>query len=193
MFSALGIRDACFACSARSSKLRKIPSAGFAARDFWNASENFTGDDAGYLPDINPDGLPELPVGCGMSEQAAACLQCYAAAQGHLQGMMLLLERLRASYDSTKRYVDAAISFGDNVSGIHAVSGLSWQTQRRGIVRQFEQFGRTYEGKREEMMSSLRRALDEINACEAQYFSNPDWFSRYGFVYYQFMDSRYKH
>jgi hypothetical protein len=167
--------------------------AGFAAGDFWNASENFTGDDAGYLPDINPDGLPELPVGCAMSEQSEACLQCYAAAQDHLQGVMLLLERLRASYDSTRRYTDAAISFGDNVSGIHAVSGLAWQTQRRGIMRQFEQFEGTYEGKREGMMSSLRRALDEINACEAQYFSNPDWFSRYGFVYYQFMDSRYKH
>jgi hypothetical protein len=188
-----GERDRFDQGSAPFDFLNAIVQAGFAARDYWNASENFTGDDEGYLPDVDPDSMPELPVGCGMSDQAEACVQCYAAAQDHLQGMMLLLERLRASYDSTKRYTDASISFGDNVSGIHAVSGLAWQTQRRGIMRTFEQFTRTYEEKRVGMMGSLRRALDEINTCESQFFNNPDWYSRFGFVYYQFMDARYRH
>ncbi|MGE3274159.1 MAG: hypothetical protein AB7O67_03535 [Vicinamibacterales bacterium] len=166
---------------------------GRAAREFWEASDAFSNEDAGYTPDLNPDGMPDLPVGCAMTDNAAGCAACYQQAQGKLQGMMLLLERLRAIGESTRRYTTAALAFGDNVSGIHGVSGLAWQSQRGGIVQQLAGFERTYESKRQDMMGSLRRALDDVAACEAEYFDNPDWFNRYGFIYYQFMDARYKH
>jgi hypothetical protein len=157
-----------------------------------NEHRAFTPSDAGLVPDFNPDGSPTLPVGCLLNDDAAACARCYQSAQGHLNGSRMLLERLRAIYEGTKRYVDASVSFGDNVSGIHAVQGLAWQSERRSIMAEFEKFERTHEDKRQGMMRGLRAALDEIATCEAQYFNNPDWFNRYGFIYYQFMEARYK-
>ncbi len=160
--------------------------------NWWNEHLNFTPSDEGISPDYSPDGSPNLPVGCMMNDNAEACNACYTQAQGRLNGSRQLLERLRALYEGTKRYVDASVSFGDNVSGIHAVTGLAWQTERRTIMREFENFEKTHEEKRRGMMEGLRAALDEIASCEATYFNNPDWFNRYGFIYYQFMEARYK-
>ena len=157
-----------------------------------NEHRSFTPHDAGLVPDYSPDGSPTLPVGCALTEEAGECAQCYQQAQGKLNGSRRLLERLRAIYEGTKRYVDASVSFGDNVAGIHAATGLAWQAERRSIMQQFEQFERTHEEKRQGMMRGLRAALDEIATCEATHFNNPDWFSRYGFIYYQFMEARYK-
>jgi len=168
-------------------------SLGENAYNAWRAHEDFTPEDGAYEPNLDPNGLPDLPVGCGMGATGDACTACYATAQDHLVGMMGLLEQLRALYDSTKRYNDAMVSFGDSTSSIHAVSGLAWQAERRTILQTFAHFEQTYEEKRRGMMGSLRRALDEIGSCERDYFNNPDWYSRYGFIYYQFMDSRYKH
>jgi hypothetical protein len=173
--------------------MNSAATAGFSALDYWQASDNFTPEDVTYLPDFEPDGMPQLPVACSLTEDGASCAQCYSTAQRHLQGMMLLLERLRAAYDRTKKYTDASIAFGDNMSNIGPMSGFAWQTQRRGILETFAHFEQTYEQKRQGMMGSLRRALGEIDACEAQYFDNHDWYNRYGFIYYQFMDARYKH
>jgi len=163
-----------------------------SALNWWNEHRDFTPEDEGINPDYSPDGSPTLPVGCMMGENAEACTQCYADAQGRLNGSRRLLERLRGLYEGTKRYVDASVSFGDNVSGIHAVTGLAWQTERRTIMREFENFEKTHEDKRRGMMEGLRAALDAVAACEATYFNNPDWFSRYGFIYYQFMEARYR-
>jgi hypothetical protein len=157
-----------------------------------NEHRSFTPHDEGLVPDYSPDGSPSLPVGCMMNDEAEACNRCYQQAQGKLNGSRRLLERLRALYEGTKRYVDASVSFGDNVSGIHAATGLAWQAERRSIMQYFEKFERTHEEKRQGMMQGLRVALDEIATCEATYFDNPDWFNRYGFIYYQFMEARYR-
>ena len=42
------------------------------------------------------------------------------------------------------------------------------------------------------MMGTLRRALQEVADCEARYFDVQDWYSRYGFIYYTFMEDRYR-
>jgi hypothetical protein len=157
-----------------------------------NEHRSFTPHDAGLVPDYSPDGSPTLPVGCMLTDEAEGCTRCYQQAQGKLNGSRRLLERLRALYEGTKRYVDASVSFGDNVAGIHGATGLAWQAERRSIMQYFEKFERTHEEKRQGMMQGLRTALDEIAACEATYFDNPDWFNRYGFIYYQFMEARYR-
>jgi hypothetical protein len=42
------------------------------------------------------------------------------------------------------------------------------------------------------MLPNLRGALDALGKCEEKYFNEPDWYDRYGFMYYTFMADRYK-
>jgi hypothetical protein len=160
---------------------------------FWDEFQNLTPEDQGYHPDYSPDGQPQLPVGCDLNTDSAAdCRDCYTRAQGRLEVVRSSLEALRAIHASTKLYTDRSIAFGDTVSGVHGVSGLSWQYEKRGIIAQFQRFEQKYDSKYAELMRTLRASLDDISTCEARYFDNPDWFSRYGFMYYQFMEARYR-
>lgn len=143
--------------------------------------------DLEYDPDVRPPGSPSVPVSC----RSEACDQCFTDAQEGLRKAVFSLEKLRIIYKRTKTFTDKAIAFGDNASGIHAVTGLAWQTQRRGIEASLKKFEGTYDGKRPELMGRLRTALDGLAACEARHYANPDWYDRFGFIYYQFMESKY--
>jgi Spy/CpxP family protein refolding chaperone len=173
--------------------LNQMRSGTIAALEWWKMHNDFIPDDSRFRPDYDPAGSPSLPVSCGVWDAAAGgCVECYEQAQARLNGIRHNLERLRAVYESTKRYVDASVAFGDNVSGIHGAMGLAWHAERRGIMASFQKLEKTHEAKRQEMMAVLRSALEELAACEALYFNNPDWYSRFGFMYYQFMDARYR-
>jgi hypothetical protein len=139
--------------------------------------------------DLSPSGAPSVPASCAGD---ATCGQCYQDAVRELNGMRLNLERLRCYYTAYKRFVDASIAFGDNASGIHAVTGLAWQSERAGIVEAMNSLNRTYDTKYAQMMPNLRAALEKVGRCESQYFHEPDWYARFGFVYYSFMSDRYK-
>ncbi len=143
----------------------------------------------GSCMNLSPDGAPQVPASCAGE---STCGECYTAAVRELNGMRLNLERLRCYYAAYKRFVDASISFGDNASGIHAVTGLAWQSERAGILEAMESLNRTYDTKYAQMMPNLRTALTKVAACEAQFFNNPDWYARFGFIYYTFMSDRYK-
>lgn len=134
-------------------------------------------------------GAPPLPSSCA---EGSACGQCFADGRRQLDGMRLNLERLRCTYTAYKRFVDAAVAFGDSTSGIHAVTGLAWQTERAGIMKEFDKLNRTYDTKYQQMLPNLQAALQKIGQCEAQHFNNPDWYNRFGFIYYTFMSDRYK-
>ena len=101
------------------------------------------------------------------------------------------LGRLWCIYTNTKNFNNAAIAFGDNTSGIHAVTGLSWQYARAGIVETYNHFKGTYDSKYIALIASLQRALMQISSCENAY-GEPDWYQRFGFIYYEFMKERYK-
>ncbi len=131
-------------------------------------------------------GAPRLPVSC----RSGACRACYRDAQLALNRAVFTLNRLRILYLRTKNFVDKAIAFGNSASGIHAVSGLAWQNEKRGIEASMEGMNQAFDGKKPELMLGLKAALDKLNACEAEHFGNPDWYNRFGFIYYQFMDSR---
>jgi hypothetical protein len=138
---------------------------------------------------LSSAGAPPLPSNCA---EGSACGQCFADGRRQLDGMRLNLERLRCTYTAYKRYVDAAVSFGDSTSGIHAVTGLAWQTERAGIMKEFQRLQSTYDNKYQAMLPNLQAALQKIGQCEAQFYNNPDWYSRFGFIYYTFMADRYK-
>ena len=158
--------------------------------DFLKQYDPLTPDDQDYDSYHHDPGAPQVPSQCAGSDQCGACFQ---KAHENLNRQRFRLAKLRRIYVSTMRMGKSAIAFGDNVSGIHGLSGLYWQAKGRApIERQMKQFQGTCRNKYEEIIGDLRTALQEVAACEAQFYGEHDWYDRYGFIYYQFMSERYR-
>ncbi len=140
------------------------------------------------VPDLTTDASAMMPSGC---DEEAACSACYEKAISRMNNVRKNLARISCLRINTKKYVESAIAFGDNVSGIHGAMGLAWQNERVGIKAGYEKFKKTYDAKYIEMMESLEVALKEINQCEAQ-FGMWDWYQKAGFIYFEMMKERYK-
>jgi hypothetical protein len=155
-------------------------------RNEWNEIQNFSPSDC--APDFGASGQAMMPSSCVGNQ---ACSECYERAVGELNFIRRQLGRLSCIYNNTKRFNESAIAFGDNMSGIHAVTGAAWQSARGEIVGQFESFKHSYDNKYTDMMGSLQRALQSVSTCEMQY-GLPDWYQRFGFIYFEFMKDKYK-
>ena len=155
-------------------------------RNEWNEIRNFSPGECS--PDFGASSAAMMPSSCAGN---AACGDCYERAVGELNFIRRQLGRLSCIYNNTKRFNESALAFGDNMSGIHAVTGAAWQSARGEIVGQFESFKHTYDRKYADMMTSLQRALQSISTCEQQY-GLPDWYQRFGFIYFEFMKDKYR-
>jgi hypothetical protein len=155
-------------------------------RNEWSEVSNFSPSDC--APDFGASGQSMMPSTCAGNQ---ACSECYERAVGELNFIRRQLGRLSCIYSNTKRFNESAIAFGDNMSGVHAVTGAAWQSARGEIVGQFESFKHSYDKKYTDMMGSLQRALQSISTCEMQY-GLPDWYQRFGFIYFEFMKDKYK-
>jgi hypothetical protein len=155
-------------------------------RNEWNDIANFSNGDC--APDFGASGQAMMPSSCAGNQ---ACSECYERAVGELNFIRRQLGRLSCIYNNTKRFNESAIAFGDNMSGIHAVTGAAWQSARGEIVGQYESFKHSYDNKYTDMIGSLQRALQSIGTCEMQY-GLPDWYQRFGFIYFEFMKDKYK-
>lgn len=145
-------------------------------------------EDGESEPNI-PDGNPGIPSSC---EGNAACGQCYASAIDGLDNTRWRLEKLRAIYASTYRDAKAMISFADGASAVHGVSALAWQTRKIGLTKQLKNLDKVYDDKYAELMRQLHTDLQQYSDCESSVMRVPDWFDRFGFVYYQFLKDYYK-
>jgi len=161
-----------------------------SARELENSYHALTTFDRNCM-DLSPSGSPQIPASCA-GPGHSGCDKCYQDAERELNGMRLNLERLRCYYNAYHNFVTASISFGDTASGIHAVTGLAWQNARAGIVAEFENLKHTYDRKRDQMLPNLQLALQHIGQCESEFFHEPDWYARFGNLYYAFMSDRYK-
>jgi hypothetical protein len=159
-----------------------------AASDLLQSYRALTTADATCM-DLSDAGAPAVPTSCADSD---ACGQCFTDAQRRLDGMRINLERLRCVYTAAKKFSDDAIAFGDSASGVHALTGLAWQTEKRGIQEAVENLKHTYDEKYRQMLPNLRSSLEGLGECEARFFHNNDWYNRFGFIYYTFMADRYK-
>lgn len=148
-------------------------------------------DDIDFDPNFEPPGAPTIPVHCEVSG-GDACRQCYDGAYRKLNFVRHYLEVLRGIYGATKRYTSSAIAFGDSMSGLHGGFGLAWPPERKGIQDAFDKMGNTYDEKYEGYMRELQEGLQALAACEKQYFDEDDWYNRYGFIYYTYMQDRYR-
>ncbi|MEO8549116.1 MAG: hypothetical protein ABI678_04065 [Kofleriaceae bacterium] len=134
---------------------------------------------------------PEVPTGCGTGSARESCSECYTHAYNEINFVRNTLNRLRTILSRTLNYIRNAEGLGDSVSGIHGVSGLSWQYAKGGIEQTKAHLLQTSTAKYQALVQSMRHALDMVATCERTYFNNPDWYNRYGFMYYNFIKEAY--
>ncbi len=133
----------------------------------------------------NPNG----PGNGGNNENEEGC-QCLEAAYADLLKQRQSLEKLLKIGQHTKKVTDFGISFGDDFSSVHGVSGLVWQTQRAKVLESIKSFDVTYDNKYNELIDKLYNALITIDECESE-LGYENWYSQSGFIYYEFMKARY--
>jgi len=133
-------------------------------------------------------GEPRIPSFCAGDEK---CHICYEKANTDFNKARAALEKLRRIYTCTIDFSKAAIAFGDSSSGIHAVVGLVWQEERIGIVKSVDGLKSAVDKKFPQLMNGLHDAMMEQNQCEAK-FGVPDWYDRFGHMYYEFIEDKYK-
>jgi hypothetical protein len=163
--------------------------AAAAARRLLERSGLVDPADAAHEPREAPDGQPDVPSSC---EGNPACQQCYGEAMDKLDNTRYRLERLRAIYSSTYSWAKGKIAFADGVSGFHGMSALAWQKYKIGVMQSLKNLDGNYDNKYAELMEALLDNLQGISSCEARIMNVPDWYDRFGFVYYQFMKDAYK-
>jgi len=162
--------------------------AALKASDFANAYKPLSPDDSS-LGNVSPAGMPRIPSKC---VEGTGCAGCYEKAYGDLNHLRFSFAKLGAVGKWTDNFTKKSIAFGDSVSGIHGVAGIAWQAERSKIEASYRSFGTAYDSKYEELIGDLEGALREISVCEAKHFDSPDWYDRYGFIYYSFMADRYR-
>ena len=167
---------------------------GKAAAEALDAYKPLTNGDKALDPNHNPPGSPSVPSHCTAADgkSSPGCNECYAAAYRKLTAVRTALEKLRRVGTVTRAFSAKSIAFGDSVSGVHGVAGLGWQPERAKIEASMKQFEVAYDAKYQELMGLLEAALKAISECEAKHFNTPDWYDRYGFMYYTFMSDRYR-
>lgn len=157
-----------------------------SAQDLYNSAHSLSNGEC--APDFSTSANDMMPSSCS----SADCQDCYAKAVKELTFVRRQLGRLSCIYRNTRNFNQSAIAFGDNASGIHAVTGLAWQNARAEIIAEYENFKKVYDDKYEGMMGSLEKALKAIGECENQYGGQRDWYQRFGFIYFQMMQDKYK-
>ena len=118
--------------------------------------------------------------------------KCLKKAYDNLEITRYNFEKLKIIYNRQEKITKYAISFGDDVSPLTGgLGGLAWQKERFKILKQMEKFYKAYDNKHLYYVDQLKNDLKEIEKCEAQLdFDN--WYSRVGFLYFNFMKDKYK-
>nr|WP_297784941.1 hypothetical protein [uncultured Allomuricauda sp.] len=126
-------------------------------------------------------------------EEDQECAECFLEARKNFNNLRYQFEKLATIYKCTKDFSNAAISFGDDVSGFTpgGVGGLAWQTQRRNIEKSITELEQAYDNKYAEFLQSLADSMKELNICEAKY-GVEDWYDRFGYMYFEFMQEKYR-
>ena len=135
-----------------------------------------------------PPGRPRIPSFCPGEE--SSCADCFASARANFNRCRYNLEKLQTIYNCSRSYIDAAVAFGDNVSGYHGVVGLVWQSKRREIMKSVDDLEKAYDKKRVDMLHSFHESLIELDDCE-QAHGMADWYDRFGVMFYNFVEMRY--
>ena len=159
-----------------------IIDAGNEAADFPTLS------DGECAPDFNESSNSRMSYQCA---PASECQNCFSNARDRMNFFRRQLARLNCIYQNTKNFTTAAVAFGDGASGIHAMTAIALQNERRKINASFDKLKTTYDTRYIEFLQGLKTALIEFDACENQY-GQGDWYQKSGFIYFDMMKERYK-
>lgn len=162
-------------------------------KDFNDKYENLTA----CMKTAPLPGEPRIPSFCDIPitdtgwDTNESCAGCFKEARKNFNETRYLFTQLATIYRCTKDFSEAAIAFGDNVSGYHGVSGMAWQTQKRNIEKSVIELQQAYDNKYNQLVQSLHNNLIELSKCEARYGTD-DWYDRFGYMYFEFMRDKYK-
>lgn len=132
---------------------------------------------------------PTVPSQCAERDD---CRQCYERAVKQIDFNRFYIERARCITAANVKMANSAMAFGDSASGIHAVTGLSWQLQGKPQIKEaVEKLKKTYTSKAGDYLGNLERSLKQLGQCEAEHYGQDDWYQRYGWIYHNFMKAKY--
>lgn len=162
--------------------------------DSWNAfsaaHDALVPDDRQFDPDYSPPGSPTIPSSCAGAEK---CNACYEKAVKNINFYRFSLDKGKSITNNAIQYAKKAMAFGDTGSAAMGVGGLAWTHKAKPqIEKSVAHIRKTYQGKYQEWIAGMQASLQELGKCEAEFFNERDWYSRYGYVYYAFMADRYK-
>jgi len=173
-----------------------------SVKDFWESLQALSNGEA--VPDVTNRG-PSLPSSClapdwtfrpeeraaGAAGTYASC-RCMETAVGKLRANRQMLEKLRILVANQKNFVEKATALGNSFSQLHTVLGLQWiGIKKESIDEPYAQFKTISNQKHKALMDAIEKDLKDISDCEAK-LGEPDWYARYGFLYYEFLYAAYK-
>lgn len=159
------------------------------ARDAWEEWESLDDREADCGSNYTADAGPSVPSQCGDSED---CQQCFGDAVRAIDFNRFYIERARCITAANVRMANSAMAFGDSSSGVHGVTGLSWSLGGKPQVeRAVADLKRTYTRKARDYLFEIDRSMKKLGQCEAEHFGERDWYQRYGWLYVNFMRSKY--
>jgi len=155
-------------------------------RELWDAAGVL---DAGECtPDFTQPENALVPSSCSGT---AGCNDCYSTALASFNADRQTLARMMCLFMNTKNFTDKAIAFGNAMASLPGGVGLGWIPAKRNIDQAYTKFKATYDKKARELLTSLQKNMMKIDACENS-FGLKDWYQRFGFMYFEFMQQKYK-
>jgi hypothetical protein len=154
--------------------------------ELWDAAAVL---DAGECtPDFTQPASALIPSSC---ESTAGCDACYEAALNGFNADRRTLARMMCIFMNTKNFNDKAIAFGNSMASLPGGVGMGWIPAKKQIDQSFTKFKATYDRKSRELLESLQKNMMKIDQCENS-FGLKDWYQRFGFMYFEFMQQKYK-
>jgi hypothetical protein len=156
-------------------------------QQFEPLTDNDKATDAGF------PGLPRVPTDCPLASDdqdvrtgslPAGCSQCFADAYTQLLKARSALHRNKRIADGFMNWAKTGIATGDSIAGAMGLGGLIWVRDRQEIQKTLDNVKQAYASGYARNLDSLQKALMKIAECEEKLYKNHDWYSRYGFVYY---------
>ena len=180
------------AVAAMLSDLKQFLSQQESVEKFWQSLQTLSQSEA--QPTDNQTG-PSLPSSCvdqtwGVPSNPGCA--CMTTAVDKLRANRQMLEKLRVLVANQKNFVDKATALGNSYAQLHTLLGLQWiGIKKDSIDGPYAQFKTISNGKHQALMDAIQKDLQDISACEAK-LGEPDWYAKFGFMYYEFLYAAYK-
>ncbi len=146
-------------------------------------------NDPQYDPDNSRDG--QIPTGC--ADRGSKCAECVRRHEEAIQFNRNYLHIAWSISKQTHEMANKALAFGDDVSSIHGTQGLAWQLGGRPQIEEaIANHRKVYAQKYRVYLGHIEDSLARMAKCDADNFAVSDLYSRYGFLYTEFIKSRYE-